>query len=84
MTIVAGIATKLNLASDLSKRARPQPGDPLQVLARVYDGKVLKVLWDGREWYTANPDWVAPQKVEKEEKQKLPWDAPWRRKREER
>ncbi len=81
MTITTGNITKLNLASDLSKRHTLPSGVDLTILARVYDGRVLKVLWEGREWYTANPEWQQHPKVEKEEKkQGSPWDAPWRRK----
>ena len=80
MTLTTSADTRLNSADDLSKRLRPEAGTKLVILARVYDGRVLKVLHDGKEWYTANPEWKPAAKVEKVEEKKVgPWDAPWRR-----
>ena len=72
--------TRLNLASDLSKRTTVPTGTQLSALARIYGGKVLKVRHDGREWYTANPDWTpggvteSVQPLVEEAVVNLPWD----------
>jgi hypothetical protein len=74
--------TRLNLSTDLSKRETVAAGTRLSTLARIYGGQVLKVSHDGKEWYTANPDWKAPEVTESVEQPDpppaaapLPWEG---------
>jgi hypothetical protein len=77
--------TRLSWASDLSIRTHIPEGTQLEVVARIYGGKVLKVLFEGSEYYTANPDWSPPEVTESvqqplpEPVKTLPWDRPQKR-----
>ena len=78
--------TRLNLATDLSKRTLVPSDTHLLVLARIYGGKVLKVQHEGSIYYTANPEWTpsevtqsVQQPVPEEVKKTLPWDRPQKR-----
>jgi hypothetical protein len=77
--------TRLNWSSDLSKRTLVPEGTQLEVVARIYGGKVLQVRFEGSEYYTANPDWTPPEVTESvqqslpEPTKTLPWDRPQKR-----
>lgn len=84
--MITTTTTRLNLATDLSKRTFVPPDTHLPVLARIYEGKVLKVVYEKKEWYTPNPEWSPPevtenvrQPIQEPVKQKLPWDRPQKR-----
>lgn len=78
--------TRLNLATDLSKRTLVPPHTHLLVLARIYVGKVLKVQHEGSIYYTANPEWTPSEVTESVQQpvpegvvKTLPWDRPPKR-----
>ena len=85
MNLTTLVPTRLHAEKDLPKRQNIPAGETLTILARIYGGKVLKVLYEGREWYMANPDWVPPEVTESiqqslsEPIKTLPWDRPPKR-----
>lgn len=84
--MITTTTTRLNLATDLSKRTAVPPDTHLLVLARIYGGKVLKVQHEGSIYYTANPEWTPSEVTESVQQpvpdgvvKTLPWDRPQKR-----
>ena len=77
--------TRLSSSSNLSIRLHVPEGTHFAVIACIYGGKILKVMFEGCEYYTANPEWSPPEVTEsvrhpvKPPAKTLPWDRPQRR-----